>query len=73
MPKHEKPSLKPRNYSKFPPEKLYSILSGIYPKQMADETYFDLTGLAPPKYEETGCGLLGLMPGNDEEDHDERG
>ena len=72
MPKREKLSLKPRNYSKLPPKKLYSILSGIYPKQMADEMYFDLTGLAPPKSEETGCGLLGLIPGNDEADHDER-
>lgn len=73
MLKHRKPSIWQRDSEYLPPEKLYSILSGIYPKQMADETYCDLTGLAPPKYEETGCGLLGLIPGNDEEDHDECG
>lgn len=71
MLKHRKPSFD-RESKDLPPEKLYSVLSGIYPKQMADEMYFDLTGLAPPKSEEAGCGLLGLIPGNDEADHDER-
>lgn len=37
---------------KIQPEKLYVILRGIYPKEIADEKYTELTGLAPPKEEE---------------------
>ena len=36
----------------LPPDKLYKILCGIYPKDAADKIYKDLTGLEPPKESE---------------------
>ena len=41
-------SMKRREERKIPPEKLYVILRGIYPKKIADEKYTELTGLTPP-------------------------
>lgn len=40
--------LKPRKDASLPPQKLYVILRGIYPKDVADEKYTELTGLKPP-------------------------
>jgi len=42
-------SMKRREERKIPPEKLYVILRGIYPKEIADEKYTELIGLTPPK------------------------
>ena len=38
-----------RKNRKLPPEKLYEILRGIYPKDIADERYKKLTGSKPPE------------------------
>ena len=38
-----------REKRKLPPEKLYEILRGIYPKDIADERYKKLTGSKPPE------------------------
>lgn len=43
--------MKRREVRKLPPERLYVILRGIYPKEIADEKYTELTGLTPPKEE----------------------
>lgn len=40
-----------REKRKLPPEKLYEILRGIYPKDVADELFTKLTGSKPPKEE----------------------
>lgn len=61
MLKYRKASFKQRESRNLPPEKLYRILSQMYPKRMADETYTHLTGLAPPKTDETEVGLSGLV------------
>ena len=44
--------LKRREEKNLPPEKLYVILRGIFPKDIADEKYTELTGLVPPVIEE---------------------
>lgn len=41
--------LKPRRDKALPPEKLYVILRGIYPKEAADDAYRQATGLEPPE------------------------
>ena len=43
--------LKRRREQKLPPEKLYAILRRMYPKNMADKEYTELTGLEPPNVE----------------------
>lgn len=43
--------MKRREEANLPPEKLYVILRGMFPKSIADEKYTDLTGLEPPKEE----------------------
>ena len=43
--------MKRREKKNLPPEKLYAILSRIYPKEIADEKYTEFTGLMPPKEE----------------------
>jgi hypothetical protein len=43
---------KRRESKDLPPEKLYVILRGIYPKEIADEKYREFTKLEPPKEEE---------------------
>lgn len=40
---------KGRETKHLPPEKLYAILCGIYPKEIADEKYVELMGLKPPE------------------------
>lgn len=40
-----------RRYGNLPPKKLYEILRGIYPKDIADELFTKLTGYKPPKEE----------------------
>ena len=42
-------NLKRREERKLPPEKLYTILRGIFPKEIADEKFTELIGLNPPK------------------------
>lgn len=42
---------KGRETKRLPPEKLYTILCGIYPKEIADEKYTELMGLKPPESE----------------------
>ena len=41
--------LKPRKEASLPPEKLHQILCGIYPREIADKIFCDLTGAEPPK------------------------
>lgn len=40
-----------RKQKSLPPQKLYVILRNIYPKEIADEKYTELTGLEPPEGE----------------------
>ena len=42
-------NLKERETANIPPEKLYKILRGIFPKEVADEKYEHLNGLKSPK------------------------
>ena len=46
--------LRPRKKADLPPEKLYVILRQIYPKDIADEKYTELTGLKPPQLDQKG-------------------
>ena len=46
--------LRPRKEADLPPQKLYVILRKIYPKDIADEKYTELTGLEPPQGEPKG-------------------
>lgn len=41
-------SLKPRKEASLPPEKLHQILCRIYPEEIADKIFHDLTGGEPP-------------------------
>ena len=40
-----------RKPTNLPSEKLYEILRKIYPKDIAEKLYTELTGLEPPKEE----------------------
>lgn len=46
--KHDRPSLKKRGSKNLPPEKLYDLLLGLYPKELADEKFEHLMGYPPP-------------------------
>lgn len=56
-------NMKRREDKNIPPEKLYMILQAIYPKDVSDELYKELTGLEPPmerKAEQQGGLANGL-------------
>ena len=42
-----------RKQKNLPPEKLYDILRKIYPKDIAEKLYTELTGLEQPEREKT--------------------
>ena len=42
------PFLTRREKKNLPPEKLYDLLLGLYPKELADEYFEDLVGYPPP-------------------------
>lgn len=46
--KREPPSLKRRGSKNLPPEKLYDLLLGLYPEELADEKFEHLMGYPPP-------------------------
>lgn len=45
--RHRTLDLRERESKQLPPEKLLNILRQLYPKELADEKYAELTGIVP--------------------------